>query len=252
MARIRTLKPEILEDDKTAGLSDGAFRMFTAMIVLADDHGNLRANAGWLIGQIWWARNESPRVAELLREVAEADLIHVYMVRGQLYCHIRSWEKHQRIDNRGKARVPTPKDAEGQGNSVLPPVDCGISPKSAEEFRETPPDLRPPTSEKDPDPEGERRPRGKPRSRALAQSREVEIPSDWEPTPEHAVLAEERGVSLAGQAKSFRLHAETHARRAVRWNAAFTQWLLKAFPDRRNASGDGLQYALDVANGVIP
>lgn len=44
MARIRTLKPEILEDARTAGLSDAAFRLFVAMIVLADDHGNLRAD----------------------------------------------------------------------------------------------------------------------------------------------------------------------------------------------------------------
>jgi len=134
MPRIRTLKPEILEDANTAGLSDSAFRLFASAIVLADDYGNLRADERWLTGQIWWAHREPPRVAEFLRELCEAQLISVYEVREQLYMTIRSWSKHQRIDNASKPRVPKP---------------CDGSPISAEEFRESPRNAagpRPPTT----------------------------------------------------------------------------------------------------------
>ena len=41
--RIRTIKPELLDDAVTAGLSDMAFRLFVSSIVLADDYGRLRA-----------------------------------------------------------------------------------------------------------------------------------------------------------------------------------------------------------------
>ena len=56
------------------------------------------------------------------------------------------------------------------------------------------------------------------------------IPDDWQPTPEHEAKARELNVDLLREAESFKAHAEANDRRAVRWNAAFTQWLLKARP----------------------
>jgi hypothetical protein len=56
------------------------------------------------------------------------------------------------------------------------------------------------------------------------------IPEDWEPTGEHKTKAAENGLDLAREAEAFKLHAEAHDRRAVRWNAAFSQWLAKATP----------------------
>ena len=126
MARIRTIKPEILEDANTAGLSDSAFRLFVAMIVLADDHGNVRADDRWLGGQVWWARSacgDSPRVAEILGELSDAQVSGLYECRSQHYASISGWQKHQRIDNAGKPRVPLPSDG---------------SPISAEILRESP------------------------------------------------------------------------------------------------------------------
>lgn len=56
------------------------------------------------------------------------------------------------------------------------------------------------------------------------------MPADWRTTPEHLELAKKRGVDLEHEAQAFRLHAEAHDRRCVRWNAAFSQWLLRARP----------------------
>lgn len=138
MARIRTIKPEVLEDERTAELGDSAFRLFTALIILADDFGNCRADERYLKAQVWWARRDSPKVAAILSELATAGLILVYRVREQMYVHLRGWEKHQRIDNRGKPRVPGPKDPESQDVSVNPTDSRGDSPRNSANLGETP------------------------------------------------------------------------------------------------------------------
>jgi hypothetical protein len=57
---------------------------------------------------------------------------------------------------------------------------------------------------------------------------EAPLPADWTPTAEHAATARELNVDLTLQARTFRAHAEANDRRCVRWNSAFTQWLLKS------------------------
>lgn len=54
------------------------------------------------------------------------------------------------------------------------------------------------------------------------------IPADWAPTAEHRTRAEKAGINLEREVERFKAHAEAHDRRAVRWNAAFTQWLITA------------------------
>lgn len=60
--------------------------------------------------------------------------------------------------------------------------------------------------------------------------RETALPKTWAPTAEHIRRGKETGVNVTDEAESFRLHAETHDRRAANWNAAFTTWLKKAKP----------------------
>lgn len=67
-------------------------------------------------------------------------------------------------------------------------------------------------------------------AKASSRSREISLPSSWAPTTEHFAKAKELGVDIVREAEAFRLHAETYDRKAVRWNAAFTSWLLKAKP----------------------
>lgn len=127
--RIRTIKPELLEDAVTAGLSDTAFRIFIAAILLADDYGCLRFESAWLQGQVFWARSVDPSTfAKALSELSP--LVNEYSVNGQRYGAIRNWSKHQRVSHPGKPRVPGPPES-------LPP--------SSGESRETRvPDLRSP------------------------------------------------------------------------------------------------------------
>ena len=129
--RIRTIKPELLEDEVTAGLSDMAFRLFISIIVLADDYGRLRAGPAWLMGQIYWAR--SIQVETFLDALKELEpLILFYEVNGQRYAEIRNWAKHQKVSHPGKPRIPAP--------SRDPQKSSGDSPKIQESLV---PDLRP-------------------------------------------------------------------------------------------------------------
>lgn len=60
------------------------------------------------------------------------------------------------------------------------------------------------------------------------------LPEDWTPTAEHRVLAKNRGLDVEMEATLFKLHAEANDRKQVRWNAAFSSWLLNS---RRSVQG---------------
>lgn len=64
-----------------------------------------------------------------------------------------------------------------------------------------------------------------------AKKRPTKIPNGWAPTAAHIQRAKEKNVNVLSQAEAFKLHAETHDRRAANWNAAFTTWLIKATPE---------------------
>lgn len=70
MARIRTLKPEILEDAVTAGLSNAGFRLYVAGILLADDFGNLRADVELLRALVFRTRTLETGIAFLLGKLS--------------------------------------------------------------------------------------------------------------------------------------------------------------------------------------
>lgn len=62
------------------------------------------------------------------------------------------------------------------------------------------------------------------------KGRELPLPPTWAPTDAHVSRARERRLNLDFEAEQFRLHVETHDRRAANWNSAFTMWLNKATP----------------------
>lgn len=112
--RIRTLKPELLEDEVVANLSVSAKWLFVSCILLADDHGNLRASPAYLQSTAFWAHPDID-VDQILGELKQTGLIEPYQVRGQGYLHLRNWKKHQKIDKPGKPKIPTLEEAEPPG-----------------------------------------------------------------------------------------------------------------------------------------
>jgi hypothetical protein len=107
VARIRSIKPEILTDEKSAGLSDTEWRLFVSCIVMADDYGNFRASPAFIHSQVFWAcstsREDSRKALETLAIVS---IVQLYDDSGQQYGHICGWSKHQRVDHPGKPLCP--------------------------------------------------------------------------------------------------------------------------------------------------
>jgi hypothetical protein len=109
MRRIRSIKPEILEDEVVACLPHLQWRLFVSLWLLADDYGNLRGRAAMIRGAALWACEEGdPQVQQALDALAALGLLRPYTVRGQTYLHIEGWERHQRVDKPGKPAVPGP------------------------------------------------------------------------------------------------------------------------------------------------
>lgn len=141
--RIRSIKPEILDDEEVSTLSDEAWRLWVSMWLLADDAGNCRAGDRYLASLVWQDSSRSPRVSAALRELQLLHRVEVYVNGGERYASIRNWAKHQRIDNAGKPRVVGPDHEE----SMPWDESRGDSPRLAKNsaVRRLTSDLRPPT-----------------------------------------------------------------------------------------------------------
>lgn len=110
--RIRTVKPEILEDSKTAKLSHEAWRLFVSGLLLADDYGTLRAEPGQLLGAAFWATDANVRAAT--DELVASGLWVIYKVKGQQYAQVKNWSKHQKVNHPGKVRLPGTSEADSE------------------------------------------------------------------------------------------------------------------------------------------
>jgi hypothetical protein len=233
VSRIRTLKPQILEDEKVAQLSDSAYRLFTSMIVLADDHGNVRADVTWIRGQIWHSHETPPNVLPLLLELVRAPLICVYAVRGGTYAHLLGWYKHQRIDNAGKPRVPAPDDTEAQDwpaeagqrlASAVTRENYLAGQRLAESLRESPRVSAKFGSDQEGEGEEERE-CARDRAPSQPSGKRSRIPEDWKPSDGEARRALALGLDIERESEKFRQHYKSTGQRFVDWSAAFLKWL---------------------------
>lgn len=116
MSRIRSIKPEWLEDELLATASSDARVLSIALILLADDYGNGRAAPVILSGQVFPGK-DIETLAKAREELANIRFITLYSVGGQSYFSIRNWEKHQRVDKPGKPKVPPPPREESPEDS---------------------------------------------------------------------------------------------------------------------------------------
>lgn len=107
--RIRTVKPEWLEDEKIALASVEARLLSVALLLLADDYGNGRAHPA-IIGPRVFPGAQNPRetLAKAVEELARLSFVVLYEVEGQSYFHVRNWDKHQKVDKPGKPQCPPP------------------------------------------------------------------------------------------------------------------------------------------------
>lgn len=113
--RIRTVKPEWLDDERIVCASPEARVMTIALILLADDHGRGRASLPVLAGRVFpGSANPREDASRALDELASLQFVLVYEVDGQSYYLIRNWSKHQRVDRPSKSQLPAPPDEKAQ------------------------------------------------------------------------------------------------------------------------------------------
>lgn len=110
--RIRTIKPDLWDDEKFCRLPFGARLLFIGTWNLADDYGILRANPTFIKSKIF-AYDESLRVhevAEWLDELVKTHMLIPIRYNGEDYYKIRTFKDHQVISHPGKRKIP--KEAE--------------------------------------------------------------------------------------------------------------------------------------------
>jgi len=268
--RIRTIKPELLEDEKTAALAHDEWRVFVSLLLVADDYGNCRANPELLEGQILWGARPSRDFREILAKLSDVSLVSLYTVRGQAYLHVVGWEKHQKVDKPGKPRCPAENEAD--------PQDSRDSRESlARVSRLTPTPTPTPTTDHRPGARAALGPKNEPgtaaqstqttnhqrsavtdpnsgdsdssattpaKSTQNAPQRRTEakpekwsrVPENWAPTFDHVAMAASLRVDLATEEAKFRDHEFRTPKTDA--NAAFRTWLRNA---SQFASGRGVQ-----------
>jgi hypothetical protein len=133
--RIRTVKPEWLEDELLAAASDEARVLSVGLILVADDYGNGRASIATIAAEVWryaLERDDGANAPEILakasrafRELLAIGFIGTWTEGGQRYFSIRNWARHQRVDKPGKPLVPKPPT----GLFTEKPTDSGKPPE---------------------------------------------------------------------------------------------------------------------------
>lgn len=139
MGRIRTVKPEWMEDESMLRAGSDARVLSVCLILLADDHGRGRFVPQVLASQCFPFEESSRVFREALASLLAMGFVGVYTVRNQRYFQVSNWTKHQKVDKPSKSRCP---DQLGPFENV------------SREFRET---LAPdPDQDLDPDPDQKR------------------------------------------------------------------------------------------------
>lgn len=108
--RIRSIKPEWLDDEKMVFASVEARVLSIGLILLSDDYGRGRANEVLLSAHVFPREKTTKTLARALKELREMGFVELYEVNEQHYYQIRNWTKHQKVDHPSKQQLPSPMD----------------------------------------------------------------------------------------------------------------------------------------------
>ena len=111
MPRIRTIKPEIIDDEKLGTVHVGARWLFVSMIVLADDRGNLRGSPSYIRSRAF-VYDDDIAVSDVegwLQQLRSIGLVTLYSVHGERFAALTGWSKHQVVNHPAKTYpIPAP------------------------------------------------------------------------------------------------------------------------------------------------
>lgn len=221
--RARTIKPEILADEKTAMLNHLEWRLFVSVWLIADDYGNLRGEPALIRAHTLWAADSSiTSVAAALETLASVSLLSRYSVRGQSYFHITNWERHQRIDRPSKPQMPGQDEADGIVVNGATQTNPSVAANPREPVASVP---REPRETLVLDRKGEE---GRVRRASGARDSLEPLRGDFVPDPEARQIARDRNLDLEIELAKFRNWAKAKKPTSADWQASFCKWLLSA------------------------
>lgn len=104
----RIIRGALLDSDRYWSLSSDTLRLvFVHFLIAADDLGNSEASGPYVRRRILGGRGESDEaIAKILSELADADLLRVYMVGAKRYIHIPRFRQRLRFFKRVNPRPP--------------------------------------------------------------------------------------------------------------------------------------------------
>lgn len=107
--RIRSIKPEIWQDEKVGNLSPQERLLFLGLITMADDEGRLREFLSAINGHVFPYDNFSAKkINNWLTKLAKAELIERYKVDGIAYISLCGWSDHQKVNRPRQSDLPPP------------------------------------------------------------------------------------------------------------------------------------------------
>ena len=108
--RIRSLKPEIWDDEAVGAISRDARLLFVGLITQADDDGRLRGDPRLVGAQVFPYDALAPTQVEAwLEELAEIGLIVRYENADRPFIELPAWKRHQRINRASESAFPSPE-----------------------------------------------------------------------------------------------------------------------------------------------
>lgn len=110
-ARIRSIKPEIWQDEKVGDLSRDARLLLLGMLTMADDEGRLLATPMVILGHVFpFDDDAQKRLSSWICELVASNIVVSYEANGKPYLAFRHWRKHQRINRAVASTLPAPDD----------------------------------------------------------------------------------------------------------------------------------------------
>jgi hypothetical protein len=242
MGRIRTIKPDWLQDELSTEDSDVRV-LSVGLILLADDSGRGKASPDVLLGAVF-PRKPMDVLARAMVGICRHRFLTLYEFDGRAYYQIRGWVKHQRVDHPAASGIPKP-DQDGVR------VFSGLADFAAlnEEFAKALEDSRklakvpvsrdPSSSDLNSGSSSLPKLPDQPEKPGSARARRWrKVPADWQPNDKHRELAQREGVNFERELESFRDHEFTAPRLDA--DGTFRNWLRNAARfARRNGSGPG-------------
>ena len=124
----RILKESVCTSDTIASLSDFEYRVWTCLILLADDAGRGDARPAIIKGRGFPLRDRvtSKDIDAAVHGLAGKGCISLYTVGGKSYYYFPTWSEHQRVRD-VKPKYPAPEEsAEICGELPQSAAGCGV------------------------------------------------------------------------------------------------------------------------------